>query len=1105
MRSTPLRLVLAGLLVPAGFSRVHAVPPGGAPPMAEGITASKWSGALNVPDPVACSVDPRGRVYVTSTLRRKAADLDIREHPEWIPDDVGLQSVEDKSAFLKKALAPGKYRTPKASVTDLNQDGSVDWKDLTILSERIYQLRDTDGDGTADRMTVFAEGFNSEVTGIAAGVLYHNGWVYATIAPDLWRFKDTDDDGVADLREIVVHGFGLHLAYAGHDMHGLSVGPDGRIYWSIGDKGVQVVSKEGRKFSYPNQGCVLRVEPDGTGFEVFAHGLRNPQEPAFDAFGNLIAVDNDADFKGEKERLVFIPEGSDHGWRCNYQYMGSRSPWLIERLWETPFPGQSSHHLPPLAYSTNGPAGFKHDPGTALGPAQRNAFFLHEFPSGVLRGFTLTPRGASFELNPVETLSSGIMVVGNAWHPDGSLYAADWAGGYPLDGKGAVWRFDAPAGKNAPLRKQTHTLLSKGFTDLPPEKLTELLGHADQRVRLGAQFELVRQKQAKPLLATANNPKSKPFARLHAVWGFGQLLRHREAHATDLLPLLRDSSPLIRAQTAAMLSESDLSEEQAALLLPLLSDPDPKPQLHAAIALGRLRLASATPALLRFAEKSGSDPVLRHAAVTGLTGCATAAQLTGASSHSSPEVRTAAVLALGRQANPGAARFLEDTDPAIAAEAARAIHDGPGIPEALPALAAKAGAAARIGRRDFAARAINAVLRLGAPEGASILLQIALEDAVPLEIREEALGALVAWSQPPRLDRVDGFARSMAPAPIQTLLEPALTRLLAVPEAGLRQAAVELMLGHGLKSTPELVAGLIAESSSAGALRAGALRLMGAHHRSSPLWGTTLEAALAPGAPAEIQEAALDLLLPEKAGYLAAHAERLIAASPVPVKQHVIRALAAARTPECDRILGGLARQLAVQKAPPALQLEILEGAQSRGSDVSELADAVAAYSQSPAGAAHRELEEGGRADSGKELVANHLGANCLACHALGDTGSSVGPNLRSIGLQHPRPYLLESLIQPNARIATGYGIASATLRDGAILTGTPVQDSDSLLLLQLPDNSRRSIPKTDIASYAPPVSVMPPMLGILSPAQIRDVVAYLSTLRVKPKAAAEH
>ncbi|MGH8019848.1 MAG: DUF7133 domain-containing protein [Opitutaceae bacterium] len=189
-----------------------------------------WSGELNVPDPVACAVDPQGRVYVSATTRRKAADLDIREHPMWTAADVGLTSVADKAAFYRDVLAPGKTPHPRGGLADHNGDGSIDWRDLTVHTERIHQLRDTDGDGAADRMTVFAEGFNNEVTGIAAGVLWHDGWLYATIAPDLWRLKDTDDDGVADVREVVVHGFGIHIAYAGHDMHGLSVGPDGRIY-----------------------------------------------------------------------------------------------------------------------------------------------------------------------------------------------------------------------------------------------------------------------------------------------------------------------------------------------------------------------------------------------------------------------------------------------------------------------------------------------------------------------------------------------------------------------------------------------------------------------------------------------------------------------------------------------------------------------------------------------------------------------------------------------------------------------------------------------------------------------------------------------------------
>ena len=234
----------------------------------------KWSGELNVPDPTSVTVDEAGSVYVASTTRRKAADLDIREHSIWVTDDVGLTSPADKLAFFQRELAPGKLKAPRGGLKDHNKDGSIDWKDLTFHKEAIYKLTDTDRNGVADKLTLFAEGFNSPVSGIAAGVLYHDGWVYVTAIPDVWRLKDTDGDGVADLKELIATGFGGHIAYAGHDMHGLRLGPDGRIYWSIGDKGLNVTSKEGKPFTYPHQGAVVRCEPDGTRLAIYGEPKR---------------------------------------------------------------------------------------------------------------------------------------------------------------------------------------------------------------------------------------------------------------------------------------------------------------------------------------------------------------------------------------------------------------------------------------------------------------------------------------------------------------------------------------------------------------------------------------------------------------------------------------------------------------------------------------------------------------------------------------------------------------------------------------------------------------------------------------------------------------
>ena len=144
----------------------------------------KWSGDLSVPDPTSCTVDETGSVYVASTTRRKAGDLDIREHSVWIPDDVALTSPAEKLAFFQRELAPGKLRFPRGGLKDHNKDGSIDWKDLGVPKETNYKLTDTNHDGVADKITVYAEGFNSPISGIAAGVLYFDGWIYVTAIPD---------------------------------------------------------------------------------------------------------------------------------------------------------------------------------------------------------------------------------------------------------------------------------------------------------------------------------------------------------------------------------------------------------------------------------------------------------------------------------------------------------------------------------------------------------------------------------------------------------------------------------------------------------------------------------------------------------------------------------------------------------------------------------------------------------------------------------------------------------------------------------------------------------------------------------------------------------
>jgi quinoprotein glucose dehydrogenase len=88
-------------------------------------------------------------------------------------------------------------------------------------------------------------------------------------------------------------------------MNGFAIGPDGRVWGTIGDRGFNLTTKEGKKYDSRNRGAVFRFEPDGTNFEVVHFGLRNPKEIAFDDFGNGFSVDNNSD-QGDAARVVYV-------------------------------------------------------------------------------------------------------------------------------------------------------------------------------------------------------------------------------------------------------------------------------------------------------------------------------------------------------------------------------------------------------------------------------------------------------------------------------------------------------------------------------------------------------------------------------------------------------------------------------------------------------------------------------------------------------------------------------------------------------------------------------------------------------------------------------
>ncbi len=1068
---------------------------------------TNWTPDFEVPDPVAISIDEQGRAYVTQTQRRKAQDLDIRNNRDWIVNDVGFQSVEEKRAFYLDRLAPENSAENTARVADLNGDGSHDYLDLMQLSERIYLIQDTDGSGTADSMGIFAENFQTEVTGIAAGVLVHQGSVYATIAPDVWKMSDQDGDGsiTTDEREIFATGFGLHIAYGGHDMHGLTVGPDGRIYWSIGDKGISVTSKEGEKFHYPNQGGVLRCYPDGSGFEVFAHGLRNVQELAFDDYGNLFGVDNDSDREGEMERFVYIVPGMDAGWRCNYQYREGDdfNPWTDEKLWHTHHEGQPAYIVPPIRHYVNGPAGFTRDPGTALGPDYRHYFFLTSAPNGQQYAFQVKPDGASFKMVNEHQIGDGIPLVGIDFGPDGALYGVDWGGGYPLNEKGAVWKIDVPGFADSEARRDTAEQLRADYGNLRFEQLAELLDHPDQRVRLKAQFKMAAIGNPNAPAHILFDGAQPELARVHALWTLGQM----RAFTDRMNELADEPNSELRAQFARLAGDAgERGGMFTGSMIKLCADASPRVRFFAALALGKISDAKAVPALLTLADALRPEHgYLRHAVVTGLAGSASADDLAALHDGDSKNRRLCATLALRRQASPQVAAFLRDPDPLIATEAARAIHDDFSIPEALPALASTLNSEnADALPEPFLRRALNAALRVGSADEAKRAAEFSARSK-NLPMLLEALDILAQWTAPAAFDRVDGRVRQWDerdPSAIAAAITPSLSTWLRHPNSQVQAAGLRVAASLSIDVPAADLLAILSREKNPANLRIEALNSL--HSQKASELPEAIDTGFA-ATSSEVRIRAARLLAETAADRARDRLAPIVTDEKAPLaeRQAGLASLSVAATPAADAFLSDWMQLLLAKKIAAPLQLDLLTAAEARRSAAPELAAALDQWQAAlPAGdlmAAYLVCLEGGDSDRGRAIATSHLAAQCTACHKIQKgKGSTVGPDLTVIGDKHPPEYLLESLVDPQKVIAPGFGMISLTLKNGDSVAGSLYKEKDDTLQLRDAEGKTTTIKTADVASRSPVVSTMPPMFALLNKTEIRDLVAFLKSRKAE-------
>jgi quinoprotein glucose dehydrogenase len=1049
----------------------------------QGLRVDLFAAEPLLANPVAFCIDHKNRFYVAETFRLHAGVTDIRGHMDWLDDDLACRTVEDRIKMLQRRLGPkvGEYGREH---------------------DRVRLIEDTTGSGKADRSVVFADGFNHIEDGIGAGLVARGSDVWYTCIPDLWRLSDPKGTGRAEVRQQLQHGYGVHVGYLGHDLHGLCFGPDGRLYFSIGDRGLNVKTKEGTVASL-DAGCVLRCNPDGSELEIFASGLRNPQELAFDDFGNLFTGDNNSD-GGDQARWVYLVEGGDSGWRIGYQFgtaLGRRGPFMAEDLWKPQWQGQAAYIVPPIANVANGPSGLACYPGVGLPDRYRAHFFLADFRGGSggsgIHSFAVQPKGASFQLVDLHPFAWSVLATDVDFGTDCAVYFTDWVEGWGKPNKGRIYKIQDPERAKSPGVLKVKQLLAEGMTRRPTTEVAQHLAHPDRRVRQAAQFALAERgaEGERALTTVACGVKEPLMGRLHAIWGLGQVGRAKPKVLESLLPLLSDREAEVRAQAAHVLGDNRVAAASDGLVA-LLRAPEDRVRFFAATALGRLgRKEAIAPVLDMLRANGDKDPYLRHAGVMALAGVKDVPALLRAAPDASPAVRMGVLLALRRLGSPEVARFLDDSEPAVVLEAARAIYDTP-IEAALPKLAALVRRPALPDLLGY--RVLNANFRLGQAENATAVADFAARADASESLRLEALRELREWSKPAGRDRVMGLWRPLPTRPAGLAAEAIRPRLggLFNGSAKVRQEAAGVAAALGIKEVGPALFAMLRESRWPAQVRVESLRALAALRDGRLDEGVRL--ALADTEP-RLRNEGRRLLARSKPTEALPLLEAALESAQMLERQGAFATLGEMKEPGAEALLvKWLDRLLAGQVATEA-RLDLLEAAGKHAAAAikARLTRYEASRKKGDPLAAYGEALVGGDAETGRRIFFQKAEVSCLRCHKVQGVGGEVGPDLTGIGGRQKRDYLLESIVEPNRQIAKGFETILLTLTDGQTRSGVLKSEDAREVRLMTAEGKLLVVPRDQIDERQTGKSAMPEdVVKHLSRSEVRDLVEFLAGLK---------
>ena len=534
-----------------------------------------------------------------------------------LPPEKALSQLSVTNPALEISLWASEPLFSNPTCIDIDHKGrvwvceSVNYRDTLLgrplrrsAGDRILILEDSKRTGKADKVTVFYQSpqilapLGIAVAKDPVGPGYK---VYVCQSPDILVFEDKDGDGKADgPPKKLISGFrGIDHD---HGVHGILIGPDGKLYFSVGDEGVAGLRGKGGKKTWTSNetdctaGTIWRCDLDGRNLELIAHNFRNEYEPCVDSFGTVFVSDNDDD-GSEQTRICYVMSGGNYGYHPRgpgQSHWHEEQPGVVPKILRTWF---------------GSPTGMCVYEGTLLPRKYRGQLLHTDAGPRHLRCYHLTADGAGYAVDREDMVTgkddwfrpSDVCVA-----PDGSAYVADWydpgVGGHNMGDvrRGRIYRV-APKGNKPSVPKVD--LDSK-------EGLTAALASPALSVRYMVMRQLWRMKPAaaSAVLEAAATQKDNVWLRARALW---QLARRGARGRKYVQAAFADPDPRFRVLAIRLAedyfnkSPADYSAEAARAII---NDPSAAVRREALLALRDVDPGKAKPLIVKLAKRyAGKD------------------------------------------------------------------------------------------------------------------------------------------------------------------------------------------------------------------------------------------------------------------------------------------------------------------------------------------------------------------------------------------------------------------------------------------------------------------------------------------------------------------